>query len=94
MNYLDKKPRNKKHYYNLYHDSFNFIKVEIISLTQQADITNNITETNNQTITYVDNNYLNNDKIATIILHPTPPPPPQKTIYGFLKVYLIMQYLV
>ena len=43
-----------------------------ISLTQQTDITNNLTETNNQTITYVGNNYLNNDKIATIVLNPTP----------------------
>ena len=45
---------------------------ENISLTRQTDITNNITETNNQIITYVDNNYLNNGKIATIILNPTP----------------------
>ena len=41
---------------------FNFRKIENISLTQQTDITNSIIETNNQTITYVDNNYLNNDK--------------------------------
>ena len=31
-----------------------------------------ITETNNQTINHIDNNYLDNDKIATIMLHPTP----------------------
>ena len=37
---------------------FNFRKIENISISQQSDITNNITETNNQTITYVDNNYL------------------------------------
>ena len=46
--------------------------IENISLTQQADITNSITETNNQTITYVDSNYLHNDKIATISSNPTP----------------------
>ena len=51
---------------------FNFRKIENISLTQQADISNNITETNSQTITYVDNNYLNNDKIATNVVNPTP----------------------
>ena len=51
---------------------FNFRKTENISLTQQAGITNNITETNHQTITYVDNNHLHNDKIATIISNPTP----------------------
>ena len=43
-----------------------------ISLSQQTDITNNITETNNQPITYVDHSYLNNDKVATIFLNPTP----------------------
>ena len=47
-------------------------KIENISLTRQTDITNNITETNNQTITYVDDNCLNNNKIATIMLNPTP----------------------
>ena len=72
MNYYNKKSLNKKQYYNFYHDYFNFRKIGNISLTQQADITNNITETNNQTITYVDDNYLNNNKIATIILNPTP----------------------
>ena len=41
-------------------------------VTQQTDTTNDITETNNQTINYIDNNYLNNDKLATIILNPTP----------------------
>ena len=66
INYYNKKPHNKKQYYNFYHGYFNFEKIENISLTQQTDITNNITETNNQTITYVDNNCLNNDKIATV----------------------------
>ena len=68
----NKKSLNKKQYYNLHHDNFNFRKIENISLTQHTDITNNITETNNQTITYDDDNYLNNNKIATIILNPTP----------------------
>ena len=49
-----------------------FKHIEHISLSQQADITNNITETNTQTITYVDNDYLNNDKTATVIVNPTP----------------------
>ena len=66
------KSLNKKQYYNCYHDNFNFRKTENISLTQQTDITNNIIKTNNQTITYVDNNYLNNDKMAAIVLNPTP----------------------
>ena len=72
INYYNKKSLNKKQYYNFYHDNFNFRKIENISLTQQTDITNNITETNTQTINYVDDNYIKNDKIATIILNPTP----------------------
>ena len=72
INYYNKKPLNNKQYYNFYHDSFSFRRVENVSLTQQTDITNNITETNNQTVTYVDCNYLNNNKIATIMLNPTP----------------------
>ena len=72
INCYNKKSLNKKQYYNFYNDNFNFRKIENISLTQQTDITNNITETNNQTITYVDNNYLNNDKIATVILNTVP----------------------
>ena len=72
INHYNKRSLNKKQYYNFYNDNFNFRKIENISLSQQIDITNNITETNNQTITYVDNSYLNNDKIATIILNPTP----------------------
>ena len=71
MNYYNKKSLNKKQDYNFYHDNFNFRKIENTSLTQQTDITNNITETKNQTITYVDN-YLNNDKIATVILNTVP----------------------
>ena len=72
INYFNKKSLNKKQYYNFYHGNFNFRKIENISLTQQTDITNNITETNNQTIIYVGNNYLRNDKIATIVVNPTP----------------------
>ena len=71
INYYNKKSLNKKQYYNFYHDNFNFRKIENISLTQQTDITNNITETNNQTINYVDNNYLNHNKIATVTVNPT-----------------------
>ena len=72
IHYYNKKSLNKKPYHNFYHDNFNFRKIENISLTQQTDITNNIIETSNQIITYVDNNDLNNDKIATVILNPTP----------------------
>ena len=72
INYYNKKSLDKKQYYNFCHGNFNFRKIEHISLTQQTCITNNITETNNQTITYVDNNYLHNDKIATIVVNPTP----------------------
>ena len=53
---------------------FNFRKIENISLSQQTGITNHITDTNNQTITYVGNNYLNNNTVATIIVHPTSSP--------------------
>ena len=72
LNYHNKKSLNKTQYYNFYHDSFNFRKVENIPLPQQTDTTNNTTETNNQTINYVDNNYLNDDRIATIVVNPTP----------------------
>ena len=51
ITYQNKKSLNKKQDYSFYHDIFNFRKIENISLTQQTDITNNITETNNQTIT-------------------------------------------
>ena len=71
MNYYNKKSLDKK-CYNPYNDTFNFRKIENISLSQQTHITNNITETNNQTINYIGNSYLNNDKIATIVLNPTP----------------------
>ena len=70
INYYNKKSHNKKQYYNFYNDYFNFRKIENISLSQQTDITNNITETNTQTINYVDDNYINNNKIATIVVNP------------------------
>ena len=54
-------------------DNFDFRKIENISLSQTTYITNNKTETNTQTINYVDNDYLNNSKIATIIVNPTQP---------------------
>ena len=56
----------------MYGDSCNFKKIENISLSQQTYITNNITETSTGTINYVDNNYLNNDKIAPVILNTVP----------------------
>ena len=67
VSYYNKKSLNKKQYYNFYHDNFNFRKIENISLSQQTGITTIITETNTETINYVDNNYLSNDKIATFI---------------------------
>ena len=73
MKPYSKKSLNKKNHYNFYHDTFNFRKNGIISNSQQTDITNNIIETNTQTINYTDGNYLNNNKIATVILNPTPP---------------------
>ena len=72
MNYHNKTSLNKKNHYNFYHGTFNFRKIENISLSQQTYITNNITETNNQTIGYIANNYLNNDKIATVVLNSAP----------------------
>ena len=70
--YHNKKVLNKKNYYNFYNDTFNFKKIENISLSQQTDIINNITETNQQTINYIDNNFINNNNIATIITAPPP----------------------
>ena len=51
---------------------FNFRNNEIISNSQQTDITTNIIETDTQTTNYIDDNYLDNIKIATVILNPTP----------------------
>jgi len=56
-----------KHINNFYNDTFNFRKIENISLSQQTDIVNNIIETNEQTISYIDDNFLNNNRIATIV---------------------------
>ena len=72
ITYHNKKSLNKKNYYNFYNGNSHLIKIENISISQQTDITNNITETNNQTINYVDNNYSNTTKIATIILNTVP----------------------
>ena len=49
INYYKKKSFNKANYYNFYHGIFNFRKTEIISISQQTDITNNTVETNTQT---------------------------------------------
>ena len=84
INYHSKKPLNKKQYYNFYNDNFNFRKIENISLTQQTDITNTITENITQTNNYVDNNYLNNKKKSRLSLL-IQPQALLKTIYGFLK---------
>ena len=43
-----------------------------MSLSQQTNITNKIIETRTQTINYIDNNYLNSNKQAAVILNPTP----------------------
>ena len=72
VNHFSKKSTNKENCCNFYNDNFNFRKIENISLSQQTDITNNITETNTQTINYIGNHYLNNNKNATTIVNPTP----------------------
>ena len=71
INYYSKASLYKKSY-KFCHGSFNFRKIENISLTQQTDVIHNTIENITQTINYVDNNYLNNNKIATIIVNPTP----------------------
>ena len=53
INCYKKNSLNKGQYYNFYHDIFNFRKIVNISLSQQTDITNNITETNNQILPMV-----------------------------------------
>ena len=73
INYYNKKSLNKKNYYNLYHDTFNFRKNEIICNSQQTGITNNILDTNTQTTNHIDENDLNNNKIAAVIANPAPP---------------------
>ena len=71
INYYNKKSLNKKQYYNFCHDTFNSRNVENISLSQQTDITKNITETITQIINYVDVHHLNNNRITFLfqILH-------------------------
>ena len=51
---------------------FRFRKIEHIRISQQTNITNNINETDTQTINQIDSNYLNTNKIATVIFNPTP----------------------
>ena len=46
----------------------NFRKNEIVSNSQQTDITNSIIETNTQTTNYIDDNYSNNNEIATVFI--------------------------
>ena len=72
ISYYNEKSCNKKNDGNFYNGNFDFRKFEHTSLSQQTDITNNITETDTQTINYIDNNYSNSNKIATIIVNPTP----------------------
>ena len=43
-----------------------------ISLSQQTVITNHIIETNTETTYHIDNDYLNTNNIATVMLNPTP----------------------
>ena len=50
----------------------NFRKIENISLSQQANITNNKIETNTGTKNYGDNKFLNSSNIVTVIVNPTP----------------------
>ena len=65
-NVIKKVNKHMKHIDNFYNDTFNFRKIENISLSQQTDIVNNITETNNQTISYIDDSFLINNNIATV----------------------------
>ena len=47
-NYYNTKSFDTNNYHNFYHDTFNFRKIENISLSQQTEITNNSIETNTQ----------------------------------------------
>ena len=71
INDYNKKSLSKRNYRNFYNDNFNFRKIEHISLSQQTGITNQIIERSTQTINYVGNKYLSDNKIATVIVHPT-----------------------
>ena len=70
MNYYNSNSLNKENCSNLYKGTFHFRKTENISLSQQTNIVNNITEPNNQTIHYIVDNFLDTDSIATIELNP------------------------
>ena len=70
--YYNKKSFGKKNYIFL-QSYFSFEKNEIISNSQQTDITNNIIEANTQTTNYTGESYFNNNEITTVILNPTPP---------------------
>ena len=64
--------KKSNNYYNFHHDTFNFRKNEIVHSSQQNDITNNIIDTNTQSKNYIGENYVNSNKIATVMLNPTP----------------------
>ena len=66
------KPLNTHSYYNLYHDTFIFRNNDIISNSQHTDIINNITDTSTQTTNYSYENNIDNTKLATVKLNPTP----------------------
>ena len=72
INYYTKKSLDKNNYCNFYNDNNNFRKIGNIRLSQQTDITNNIIETDTETINYIGNIYLKNDNIATVILNIVP----------------------
>ena len=63
---IKKVNKHIKHLNNLYNDTFNLRTIENISLSQQTGIVNNITETNNQTISYIGDSLLNNNNISTV----------------------------
>ena len=71
ISHCNKKVNNHiEHINNFCNDTFNFRTTENISLPQQTNILNTITETNNQTISYIDDNFLNNNRIATFEVNP------------------------
>ena len=86
INYYSKKLLNKKNYYYFYHGNFSFRKIGNISLTQQTDITNNLTENIAQTINYVGNTCLTIRSQLLLLILPRLPQAIWITIYGCLKV--------
>ena len=72
INCYNKKSVNKANYCNFYKDTFNFRKYEIISSSQQTEITNNIIETNTQTTHHIAETYSNSNEISIVILNATP----------------------